>query len=484
MKTKTERCIREIRGITAFEIFERLREKGDFLLESSLKNQLGKFTIAGFKPYLSIEECGRGFTVNGKAFQGDILSYIKKYLKENGITEKDLEMMGISGEDIPFVDGCIGYFTYGFGMGQMGIKSKHREKIKMPKAMFKFYDFVVVENHEENRIFLICNGKTNDSRELMEEVSRKIEALKHDIDRGEERNRKEVNYFQKEGKHLRNGEELCFGNKNSWKCDFSKEEYKRAVSHMIERICAGDIYVVNMTQQLNISGEKKPFQVYTSLRERNPAPFSAFLEEDEYSILCASPERFLKCESGRVWTRPIKGTRRRGVTEQEDLQFREELANSEKDRCELRMIVDLERNDFNKVCAPGSVKVPRMFDIEEYATVFHLSSTVEGTLGDSDVTDLISASFPGGSITGAPKRRSMELIDDIEKSSRGLYTGCIGYIGLDGNCDFNIVIRTAVYQDGIYQMGAGGGITWESELEFEYEEVFQKALALEKAIVE
>ena len=194
-------------------------------------------------------------------------------------------------------------------------------------------------------------------------------------------------------------------------------------------------------------------------------------------------ERFLQVRDGVIETRPIKGTRKRGSTPEEDAALRKELQESSKDRSELLMIVDLERNDLNHVCEPGSVQVTEHFAVEAYATVFHLVTTIIGKMKENlPFTDLIRAAFPGGSITGAPKIRAMEIIDELEHDRRGLYTGSMGYISLDGNCDFNIVIRTAVHQDGVYHLGVGGGITCESELEFEYEETLQKAKAVLEAI--
>ena len=186
---------------------------------------------------------------------------------------------------------------------------------------------------------------------------------------------------------------------------------------------------------------------------------------------------------GVVATRPIKGTRKRGATKEEDAVMRKELEESDKDKSELLMIVDLERNDLNRVCIPGSVKVTEMYSIETYATVFHLVSEVQGRLAEGkNVVDLLEAAFPGGSITGAPKLRAMEIIEELEHGRRNLYTGSIGYVTLDGDCDFNIVIRTAVHKNGTYYLGVGGGITCESETEFEYEETLQKAKAVLQAL--
>ena len=247
---------------------------------------------------------------------------------------------------------------------------------------------------------------------------------------------------------------------------------------MIRYIIEGDIYIANMTQRLDVISDKDPLSAFYYLREHNPSPFGGYLDCGDHQIVCASPERFLQVKDGLVQTRPIKGTRRR-----EDAALRQELEQSEKDQSELLMIVDLERNDLNRVCRPGSVKVTELFTVETYATVFHLVSNIQGRLArDKDIMDLLASAFPGGSITGAPKYRAMEIIDELEHGKRGLYTGSIGYLTLDGACDWNIVIRTALHRDGRYHLGVGGGITAESDLEFEYEETLQKAKAVLEAL--
>jgi para-aminobenzoate synthetase component 1 len=223
--------------------------------------------------------------------------------------------------------------------------------------------------------------------------------------------------------------------------------------------------------------------VYKDLRHINPAPFAAFMNIEDFSIVSSSPERFLEIKNNIVQTRPIKGTRSRGKNKEEDLINRQELIDSEKDKSELLMIVDLERNDLSKVCKPYSVKVTELFKLEEYSTVFHLVSTVVGELKDKyTAVDCIKACFPGGSITGAPKVRSMEVIEELEPTRRSIYTGCIGYLGFDGNADLNIVIRTILIKEGQAYLGVGGGITWESEKEAEYQETLDKAKALMRVL--
>ncbi len=252
---------------------------------------------------------------------------------------------------------------------------------------------------------------------------------------------------------------------------------------MINYIYEGDVYIGNMTQQLKVYSEKPPYSVFKSLRISNPSPFGGYMNYGDFQIVSASPERFLRMRDSVINTRPIKGTRPRGGTIEEDFRLRKELESSEKDKSELLMIVDLERNDLNKVCKKGSVIVDELFTVEKYATVFHLVSDISGKLKENlNIVDLIKATFPGGSITGAPKIRAMEIIDELENGRRGIYTGSLGYISLDGNCDLNIIIRTALHKDNIYYLGVGGGITCESDLEFEYEETLQKAKALLEAM--
>lgn len=338
----------------------------------------------------------------------------------------------------------------------MEVDSVKEDLVSIPDAVLVFYDFYIIEDRHEQRTYLIANGITREAAKLLDEMESRI-------------NGKPV-YMQKES----DTEYPIEVQPN-----FAKDEYKQAVDRMIRYIIEGDIYITNMTQQLTVKSDKVPLDVFYDLRENNPSPFGGYFDYGDFQIVCASPERFLKMQKGHVNTRPIKGTRKRGETPEEDMFMRTELENSEKDKSELLMIVDLERNDLNRVCRPGSVKVTELFSVEEYATVFHLVSDIEGDLEESkNVMDLLEAAFPGGSITGAPKYRAMEIIDELENNKRNLYTGSIGYLTLDGGCDFNIVIRTALYKDGKYYLGVGGGITAESDLEFEYEETLQKAKAV------
>lgn len=342
----------------------------------------------------------------------------------------------------------------------MEIPSHKENLVTIPDAVLVFYDMYIIEDCHEKKTFLVANGITEDAEKLIESVEKRLTEV------------------------LLEKEQVADGSFNiEITPNFKKEEYKQAVDEMIRYIIEGDIYITNMTQQLEVKSNKKPLDVFYDLRENNPSPFGGYMDYGDFQIVCASPERFLKMKKEHVNTRPIKGTRKRGETLEEDLLMRNELKNSEKDKSELLMIVDLERNDLNRVCKPGSVNVTELFTVEEYATVFHLVSDIEGVLQENKtIMDLLEATFPGGSITGAPKYRAMEIIDELENNRRNLYTGSIGYLTLDGDCDFNIVIRTALHKDGMYYLGVGGGITAESDLEFEYEETLQKAKAVLEAM--
>jgi len=261
---------------------------------------------------------------------------------------------------------------------------------------------------------------------------------------------------------------------------FTHRGYLNAVAKVREYIVAGDIFQANLSQRFQAPLREQPFDLYRRLRRRNPAPFAGYLAFDEVTVLSASPERFLRLDpDGQVETRPIKGTRPRGLGPMHDAALGRALAESVKDRAENVMIVDLLRNDLSRVCRPGSVRVPELFALEQHPTVHHLVSTVLGDLEPgADAVDLVRAAFPGGSITGAPKVRAMEVIAELEPTRRGVYCGSIGYLSATGAMDTSIVIRTFVLHDGELYFQAGGGIVADSDPELEYRETLDKAAGL------
>lgn len=447
----------EIRRLSFYketaDIFPQYRDyEMAVFLDSALKNQLGRYSVIGLYPYIVLKEEDGICYRNGER---QIMTF--EEVMDNELDQQREE----NPTGLPLIAGAIGYFSYDYGRKFEHIPTRHPKKVQMPEALFAFYDLLIIEDKAEKTLYLTARGETADAKALLDQTEQEIAA--HKPQNSPIRQYRLAEYTP----------------------NFEKEEYKQTVQDMISYIVEGDIYIANMTQQLTVDSQKNPYEVYRYLRTYNPAPFACYFNYGSFQIVGASPERFLQVKDGVIETRPIKGTRKRGSTPEEDEALRKELQASSKDRSELLMIVDLERNDLNHVCEPGSVRVTEHFAVEAYATVFHLVTTIVGKMKkDLPFMDLIRAAFPGGSITGAPKIRAMEIIDELEHDRRGLYTGSMGYISLDGSCDLNIVIRTAVYQNGQYHLGVGGGITCESELEFEYEETLQKAKAVLEAIYE
>ena len=343
------------------------------------------------------------------------------------------------------------------------MKARHTPAFPLPDMKWVFYDFFIIEHRQSHTVWFAANGQTMPAEALLAQMEEKIRTRLQE--RPSSRTSENPQYAL------------------AVQADSTPESYRKALQKLRDYLFAGDVYVTNFTSTLTVQSCCPPYTFFSRLRRDNPSPFGAYLQYGSYQIISASMERLLCLRDDQIETRPIKGTRRRGKTPTEDKKMRQELAQSQKDQSELLMIVDLERNDLHKICRPGSVSVPTLFAIEPYATVFHLVANVTGTLRPGQTAiDALMALFPGGSITGAPKWRAMEIIDELEFSRRQLYTGTIGYLSLNGNCDLNIIIRTAVHHDDRYTIGVGGGITAESDVHFEYEEIWQKAKALLSAL--
>lgn len=441
--------------LSAYDIY-RVFEKTDhiFLDSSKVDLKLGRYSVIGINPFSKLVYNDGILTLNGSVIENELFAVLNRIIEENRIENI---------ANLPYCCGGLGYLTYDLGMEMAGIahdiSKKDNTNITIPEAYFVFYDNMIIYDHCHSCVTITGLGKLDDPLTSIGEIIAAISGAKRQAIFSRER--REI--------HLAS--------------PFTRDGYMTAIGKMRNHIRKGDIYIANMTHTFAGKMSREPSQVYKCLREINPAPFSAYLPLEGFYILSSSPERFLKIAGRHVSTRPIKGTRPRGSDLQSDLTNRQELLASEKDRSELLMIVDLERNDLSKVCEPFSVKVNQLFEIEAYATVFHLISDIEGKLKDGvTAIECIRNCFPGGSITGAPKRRAMEIIDDLEIGRRGIYTGSIAYLGFDGKADLSIVIRTMVIKDGNVEIGVGGGITWESECDFEYEETLAKAQALFMAL--
>lgn len=357
-------------------------------------------------------------------------------------------------EGVPFAGGALGYWSYDLARGMMCLPDRARDRERLPLMAVGLYDWALVLDHRQKTARLVSHRRYAETEALLPQI---LERLQGGAPASPER-------FRVRGAIASN---------------FDRESYRAAFDAVQGYLQAGDCYQVNLAQRFSAQASGDAFGAYLELRRISPAPYAAFLSLPFAQILCASPERFLGVHAGHVETRPIKGTRPRGGDAERDLRLIEELRGHPKDRAENLMIVDLLRNDLGKSCAPGSVRVPRLFEVESYANVHHLVSTVEGELAEGrDALDLLRDCFPGGSVTGAPKRRAMEIIEQLEPDRRGVYCGAIGYLGFDGNMDTNIAIRTLVYSGGEIRCWAGGGLVADSRCDAEYQETLDKASAM------
>jgi len=370
----------------------------------------------------------------------------------------------------PFQGGAAGYVGYDWGAQLERVPRTRYDDLAIPDVMLGLYDWVIAWDHQTKRAWVISTGIPEQGAARRERAARRLAFVKERL------------------AERRSGGRSAGGVPERLRRFVAQarlpEGYLDAVARVIEYVYAGDIFQANLSQRLEAPLAGTPFELYRRLRQRNPAPFAAYLAFGDVVVVSSSPERFLCVDAGRrVETRPIKGTRPRGVGPEHDAALALALAESDKDRAENVMIVDLLRNDLSRVCQPGTVRVPELFALEHYQTVHHLVSTVVGELApELDALDLLRAAFPGGSITGAPKVRAMQIIAELEPTQRGVYCGSIGYLSATGALDSSIVIRTylVVGRDVYFQVG--GGIVADSDPEQEYRETLDKARGLIAAL--
>lgn len=459
-----EKIEEKINDVEIYKIFQ--DKPFSVILDSSLKvNKLGQYSIIAFDPFVLFKSKGNNIELirDGviEKICDDPLKYLRallnKYKFENHI------------QDIPFVSGCAGYFSYDLCRIIEKLPQNEKDDENVPDIMLGFYNNAVIMDYKSESIYITATSiGLRESSNLEHTVKQRVTQIKSIL-------KMRSGNFDKE----EYGEENGKGNNYDLVSDFTNAGYCKIIERAREYIRNGDIYQVNLSQRFRTTISKKPYEIFKKLRKINPAPFSAYVNFDDIKIISSSPERFIKINDRIIETRPIKGTRPRGKNSDEDKKLRKELLNSEKDRAELIMIADLERNDLGRICKIGTVQVENLIEIEEYATVFHLVSTIKGELKDDvDVMDCIEATFPGGSITGAPKIRAMEIIDELEPVKRNIYTGAIGYIGFNGDVDLNIAIRTIIIKKDEAIFNVGGGIVWDSVPQNEYQETLDKGKAL------
>jgi para-aminobenzoate synthetase component 1 len=411
-----------------------------------------RYDILAAQPYVRLVTRGSLTEI-----QGDTVELSRE--DPFALVRRFLDMAPASGCGLPFSGGAIGYFGYDLARRLGPLPARAREVERIPDMAIGIYDWAVVVDHRERRCWLAGQGRDPETDVRWDGLVARFTMPPRERAR------------------------VPFRITSPVTSNMTRERYGRAFRRIHDYIRDGDCYQVNLAQRFAADASGDAWLAYQALRVINPAPFSAFFSTPYVQVLSASPERFLKVEEGRVETRPIKGTRPRAGHPRLDAELAEALRSSEKDRAENVMIVDLLRNDLSKNCRLGSVKVPKLFDVESFATVHHLVSTVTGELeAGRDALDLLRGCFPGGSITGAPKLRAMQIIEELELNRRGVYCGAIGYVGFNGNMDVNIAIRTLIYAGGVIRCWAGGGIVADSRAEDEYQETFDKAAAMLKLL--
>ncbi|MBN1585959.1 MAG: aminodeoxychorismate synthase component I [Candidatus Omnitrophica bacterium] len=440
-----------------------LREPHSALLDSGPvpagPADLRQFSYMGWAPYQVLsaqgtqlrlwkrrESGGRGHT---RLLQGDPFEQLQILLQETR-TEQAADW-------IPFTSGAVGYLGYGLRERIEQVPRVKKDSPPQPDMVFCWYDRLLAWDHRTREAWLcVTPGQGSDPDAVFQELVSLLNIC---------RPLPEVRRY--------------FSRSQRPEPRMAREDYRTMITRCKELIAAGEIYQANLSHQFvfELPG-RNLVELYAALRTAHPAPFGAFLNYPGFSVLSLSPERFLRVQGSRVETRPIKGTAARGATNDEDRVRASQLLQSTKDAAEHVMIVDLERNDLGRVCKPGSVRVERSAELESYATVHHLVSTIAGQLREgTGPVDCLRATFPGGSISGAPKVRAMQIIEELEPLGRGLYTGSIGWISGAGNMDFSIVIRTILAQGNKGYLHVGGGIVADSDPDAEYQETLHKAAA-------
>lgn len=453
---------------TASQIFRTFKDYpcSCFLDSGMDPGRLGRYSFISSHPFLVLKSRGNEVLLlkeDGKEVRhGNPFDVVEELLSTYSLDSCPA--------DIPFCGGAVGYFSYDLCHFIERLPATAIDDLQLPECYLAFYDAAIAVDHLSGKTYLIATGFPElEERKRIKKAGETLKYLRSVLANAGQVHEEATSGIVEKGTVL--------------KSNFTHEEYLRAVAMAREYICAGDIFQVNLSQRFEADLNIPPYELYQRLRQINPAPFASYLNFDDVSIIGASPERFLKVSGDWVETRPVKGTRPRGKTEAEDKVLAQELLSSVKDRAENIMIVDLERNDIGRVCRYGTVRVTEAAILETFPSVFHLTSTVVGRLSPGKGrVDLLKATFPGGSITGAPKIRAMEIIDELEPTRRSVYTGSIGYLSFDGGMDLNIVIRTILVKNGKAYFQVGGGIVYDSEPEAEYQETLDKGKALIQAL--
>ncbi len=454
----------------------------------------GRFSFLAIRQPLFLTGYAMGMEVHHSEtghrqfFHGDPLLLLEEQFQQYRGPHLSLELS--SQQELPaFYGGLIGYFSYDVVRFMERLPEMAADDLQMPIFYFSLVTDGIAIDHQTNELYIFANRVAG---ETYAELLGRIESIDCQI-------RKQVRV--REQVYTSGQNEQVNVDKQVRECtqtpahvtyeapadrigaSFTRQEFCAAVERIIEYIRAGDVFQVNLSLRQAIATSQAPFDLYKKLVARNPSPYMAYIETRDFAIVSCSPELLIKVRGDVVETRPIAGTRSRGKTAEEEQALMLELRENEKELAEHIMLVDLERNDLGRVCAYGTVEVNELFAVERYSHVMHLVSNVRGKIAaKKNAFDIIRAVFPGGTITGAPKIRTMEIIEELEPVRRGVYTGSIGWIGFQQDMEFNIVIRTAVFKNGHAHIQAGAGIVYDSVATREYKESLKKAEVLRELL--
>ncbi len=462
-------------GMTAWEVCRRLCDLPQLLfLDSAQTSSLGRYSYVTADPTAYFTSHGGWIAEDGQVtMRADPLTVLARRLADFAVEP----MPNLP----PFQGGAAGLFAYELGHHFENLPRTEFNDFGVPDLAIGIYDWVIAFDHHANTSWLISTGYPESPADARLARAR---ARAEEVQRRLARPAPPLPDYAMLPAPLQ-APSYPVAHLAGVRSNFDEADYLRTVARAIEYTHAGDCFQVNIAQRLLAPAPRRLLDLYGRLRERNPAPFAGYFDMGDHQILSASPERFMQVAERNVVTRPIKGTRPRDQTPEEDRRLADELRASAKDRSENVMIVDLLRNDLGRVCEYGSVRVEAVCKLESYQFVHHLVSDVRGRLRDGfGPTDLLRAAFPGGSVTGAPKIRAMEIITELERTARGPYCGSLGYIGFDGTMDTNLLIRTIVASKGHLHFSVGGGVVADSIPEREYAETWQKAEGLLRALPE
>ncbi len=423
------------------------------LLESGRN---ARYSIVGTDPVASIigknNQCTIATPEETHVFTGNPMHTLRTYMKQHHVQG--------SIEDIPFSGGAIGYISYDYARYIEKLPNISEDDLQIPDIAFLVFDDVCVYDHEEKKLWLVTHyeGDVEKAKQHLQDMKRLwLEKTNHIVHQIDALPKKKF-------------------------VSFTQSQFVEAVEKTKEYIAAGDVFQVNLSVRQSETLQAHPMEIYKELRKMNPSPYMAYLEMGDMQIVSSSPELLVKKQGSKLSTRPIAGTRSRGKDEAEDIALVNELIHHEKERAEHVMLVDLERNDLGRVSQYGTVEVNELMVVEKYSHVMHIVSNVRGEIQqEKGVFDVIEAMFPGGTITGAPKIRTMEIIEELEPVRRGIYTGSIGWIGYNEDMELNITIRTLLAKDGVAHVQAGAGIVIDSIPVNEYKESLKKGAALWRA---